>query len=191
MLNYKNQRIKNQLKFLAIVAIFIIPFIAAQLYYHHGNHQGGITNLGTLLNNPHNISELGIDNTVMSDKKWRALYLAPSLCDDSCDQVLDRLQQVHIAMGKNINRFQPIILHKIASTKTSYAAWDVMYKKYDHIISRAIPVNNDTLHALENNKVYLVDPNGNIILSYEIKNQSYAEKILKDAKKLMNLSKIG
>lgn len=178
---------KNQLKFLALVFIFIAPFIAAQFYYYYGAHKGSTTNLGTLLPNPLNTSELGIEDfTKKSNKKWRALYLAPKICDHACEQILYQLQQVQIAMGKNIHRFQPIVLHDADKN------WKQINQKYIHTISIAIKINDiNMINIIENDKVYLVDPNGNIILSYAIKNTNFAEHLLKDSKKLMNLSKIG
>lgn len=187
---------KNQLKLIFIISIFIVPLIAANLYYVYGHRQGGVTNNGILLTDVKNISALELISTpdsntdLYSKSKWQVLYFASNQCDNQCKQVLYNLQQVHIALGKNINRFQRTIIHANQNQNKNLALWQDFYKNYPHMTSAFSSKDIANLNLSVNN-VYLVDPLGNIILSYSINDPGFHTKLFKDSKKLLSLSKIG
>ena len=194
MLNQKiSQKNLNLIKLGLIVAIFVSPLIAANLYYHYGYMKGAVTNQGELLNGQDNLSDLHFEpletNNQTSDnfrpKQWRVIYFADSKCDKACEQALFKLQQVHIALGKNLHRFSRTIVHSSNNTPED---WQPIYIKYPHMTS---VYAKHSLPTLSKNNLYIADPLGNIILSYQLEDQDFDKKIFKDMKKLLNISKIG
>lgn len=213
----KNNKTLNLIKLGLIIAVFIAPLIAANIYYYYGLKKGGVTNHGVLLTNQNNIqnkiSDLDFNqdfNIILNQKfklsnikinkydnsKWQILYFVPNYCGSDCENVLYKLQQVHIALGKNLNRAQRVVVHSGLDDinnmhqTTSLNNWKNIYYKYPYMTSVLTNKNISKLNLSINN-IYLADPLGNIILSYEIKDPRLADKLFKDAKKLLNLSKIG
>ncbi len=200
------KKTKDLLKILCIVSIFVIPIILSYLYYFFGHPRGGITNHGELITGVHTVSDLDLKTDLTAVKpnshtqlssdpysklKWQILFQAPDTCDLECEKTLYKLQQVHIALGRNIHRFQRTIIHQNIND-----SWYSLYNKYPHMAAVFTKnANNNTdanrAHILEQNKVYLADPLGNIILSYDLKSNNFDTKLFKDTKKLINLSKIG
>ncbi|MBP9722885.1 MAG: hypothetical protein KBD64_06990 [Gammaproteobacteria bacterium] len=195
-----NQRTKNQLMFLAITGMFIFPIIASYLYYYFGHHQGAATNNGQLLSNLNiNIDNLDLvlnkntqDSDLYDKSKWRVLVLAPESCDTKCENIIYKLQQVHIALGRNVNRFQRTFIHSNFD-KNLNNNWPEIYKKYPHMTAIWLEPDKSEKKSLtlDPNNIYLADPLGNIILSYSLNNSNYDSNLFKDTKKLLNLSKIG
>ncbi len=189
MLNQKNT---NLLKLALIVAVFISPLIAANLYYYYGYAQGGLTNQGELLSGQDNIAELKFDTETnnnpnideFSHKQWHVLYFVDDTCDSDCQKTLYKLQQVHIALGKNVHRFSRTIVH----SSVNDVDWEPIYIKYPHMTAVYAQKANSSL-SKEN--LYIADPLGNIILSYKLQDNDFDKKIFKDMKKLLNVSKIG
>lgn len=184
-------RSKNLFILTFVTMLFVLPFFIAQYLYTFGNIKGAITNKGELITNPHNLSELNLDfkkfdNTdLFQENKWRILYNIPANCDSDCETILFQLQQAHIALGKNTNRLQRINIHNNIDKRKN----DSIYSKFPHIV---LSLNNNlNSNIIEPNYVYIADPLGNIILKYNTSNKNLARDILKDSKKLLNLSKIG
>lgn len=203
------KKTKDLLKILCIVSIFVIPIILSYLYYFFGHPRGGITNHGQLIAGVHTVSDLNLDtdltavkpnshNQLSSDPysklKWQILFQAPDACDLECEKVLYKLQQVHIALGRNINRLQRTNIHQ--SVQNINDSWHDLYSKYPHmtaVFTKNSENNTATskINILEQNKIYLADPLGNIILSYDLRSNNFDTKLFKDTKKLIHLSKIG
>ena len=184
-------RTKNLIKLGLIVAVFLAPLIAANLYYYYGHKQGGVTNLGQLMDGTTNLSNLELTTDSFSspsldkfkDSQWRVLYFAKDECDAQCQNILYKIQQVHIALGKNLHRFTRTIVHAKAD-----ANWQEIYNTYPHM--NAV-LAQKTLANLPQDKLYVADPNGNIMMNYDLNDSSFDSKLFKDMKKLLNLSKIG
>jgi hypothetical protein len=196
-------RNKNLLKLIVIIIIFMLPLLIAQYLYYYGNITGAQTNKGNLINNPHNLLEFNLTSNTLSqsdewqDNRWRIIFIAPEKCQKTCSSVLYRLQQVHIALGKNTNRLQRLNIHTVDYTK-NLEHWTTIYDKYPHMtmsIYKAEHANKDSLlNNFDPSSIYIADPLGNIILSYDttLKNfEDFDTKIFKDIKKLLNISKIG
>lgn len=187
---------KNLLSFTGMVLMFLLPVFFANLYYYYGDVQGAATNQGKLISQPHNITELNLTSAKLSntddwqDNRWRIIYQVPRTCHNDCEQIIHKLQQVHIALGKNINRVQRINIHAKLNN------YNNLYAKYSHIVAMLSNNENESSEQKSQNitnsdNIYIADPLGNIILSYQITDNKFDSKILKDAKKLLNLSKIG
>lgn len=196
---------KGFICFLLIVLAFIAPIVLAHICYKYLPIAGGVTNQGTLIKNPANISELtlntqfaaevAVNNTdAWQEQRWRIIYLMPEACLEQCQNIIYRLQQVHISLGKNINRLQRLNIYQ-RDTPYNYDNLQSIYNKYQHITIASIDTTQTNTHnntqSLDPANIYLADPYGNIILSYKISDSDFDKKILKDTKKLLNISKIG
>lgn len=83
------------------------------------------------------------------------------VCDAHCEKVFNSLEQIKKALGKDSQRIQ------------------VQQKKLVEM----------QINALQQNKIYLIDPRGNLFMYYD--DAENPMNILKDLKKVMGASQIG
>ncbi len=195
-----SKKYTNIIKLLLIISSFILPLITAHFMYYNGDIQGGSTNKGNLIKNPHNISELRLYNPELHnsdtwrDHNWHILYVMPNICDQQCLDILFKLQQVHIALGKNQDRVQRVNIHN-NELINNISSWHTLYDKYPHMTlatsAKFDLCQEGDVSIIDQNHIYLADPNGNIILSYNQKNSKFDTHLLNDTRKLLKLSKIG
>ena len=165
---------KQRIQVISILAAFIIPAVISWgLYRYHDYFQLGTTNHGTLLNPPVKAEYLYSDGNA---RKWRIIQVSGDLCDAACIKTDYQLRQLQKALGKDRDRVQVVLmgphyapLQKLQSTIGS-----------DKISKAQFAVNN---------KIYLVDPDGNLFMYYS--SDASPMHILKDVKKVLEVSQIG
>lgn len=160
---------KKYTSFVFLILSFFIPIIASWfLYYNHEHFNLKTTNHGMLVNPPIDVKNLWRDKNA---KKWQVVYVFKDICDTECESVVYTLNQVKKALGKNSERL------------------DVKQ------VSPSVLFSNEQMQRFvkENfsiqNKVYLIDPIGNLFMYYS--DTSNPMNILKDLKHVLEVSQIG
>ena len=179
-----------------LILLFFIPLaIAWFMYRDHDSFGGKPLNHGQLITPPFSITLLKLRKR--PHKKWLILYLNPGPCDTRCQKGLYHIRQIRLATGKNRNRVQPAIL--IYRNKTKDITLQRMLKneyqetrlffinknQFNTVIQRHVK----TAYALQPGTIYLVDPLGNVMMSY--KPDTNPSDIFKDVQRLLKASQIG
>lgn len=121
--------------------------------------------------------------------RWSLLYLHQDACGPACEEALVRMRQVRLALGKDASRMQRVFvpLGGEADTERLTQAFPGM---------AIVPQDTPGLSRLveragvrEPGEVLLVDPLGNLVLSYPARTE--ADGLFRDARHLLKLSKIG
>ena len=188
----------GRIKFLLIVFIFTVPFVIS---YHLSKdyHAGGelqTSNYGSFINPIVELSQSTFDdysgenlNVNQHLTKWSLIYRMPENCSQRCSDEIYLIRQVNIALGKDMNRLERVIV--LNQTIPSSEVDDLVIKYPKAIVVK----NNSSTFINEINKItdryvlLLTDPLGNVILGYD--EGFEGKKLLKDIKKLLKLSKIG
>ena len=188
---------KKQNSLIILLIIFALPFIVSYYFLktQTTNEKLETTNYGTFIEPLVQIQQFNLklfDNTLLNSDglkdKWSLIYITNSHCLETCSSDIHLLRQVHIALGKDINRVQRIFL-------TTYNE-DISFFKNLTIEYPELLFSNASLNPLyemlsqiskKGNQIYLIDPGGNAILSYE--SNFNGGKLLKDLKKLLKFSK--
>ncbi len=188
-----------------LALVFIIPIVLAWTFFNEEHELANVdtSNYGHLILPPPYIEKLALKqvNGKAATKrmllgKWRMLYINPNGCEKVCRSNLYKMRQVRIALGKNqsrvarifvsLDRQQRIVIEDaIAHGYTGTALLEttkVNAAKFLHKLPSA-------KMALKQGYLYLVDPHGNVMMSYAPNANS--SKILKDMKKLLRVSQIG
>ena len=189
---------RGRIKFLLIVFIFIVPF-AISYYLSRDYHAGGelqTSNYGSFINPIVELSQTNFDdysganfNVNQHLTNWSLIYRMPKNCSQICFDEIYLIRQVNIALGKDMNRLERVIV--LNQTIPSSAVDDIVVKYPKAIVVK----NNSSTFINEINKItqrhvlLLTDPLGNVILGYD--KGFEGKKLLKDIKKLLKLSKIG
>lgn len=181
-----------------LLASFIIPAIAAYSYFFYGDRPSSNNN-GELITPIIDIEALKLSNDkgeiVSRDDltpKWRMYYFVHSNCNNECQSSLYNMRQINIALGKNRDRVQHVIVHL---EKSNEEFLQLISKEYMEAILLHTEIENITAlsdketGAVDTQSIYLVDPLGNIMMKF---NKSITPKlILKDINKLLKISRIG
>ena len=188
----------GRIKFLLIVFIFTVPFVISY-YLSKDYHAGGelqTSNYGSFINPIVELSQSTFDdysgenlNVNQHLTKWSLIYRMPKNCSQRCSDEIYLIRQVNIALGKDMNRLERVIV--LNQTIPSSEIDDLVIKYPKAIVVK----NNSSTFINEINKItdryvlLLTDPLGNVILGYD--EGFEGKKLLKDIKKLLKLSKIG
>jgi len=127
--------------------------------------------------------------------KWTMLYVGDGLCDDRCRKALYLTRQSRIALNKDMDRVQRVLLVTDRCCDRAFLAAehpDMVVARVEDAASAALlgpfPVYGGVPLAAAG-RIYLVDPLGNLLMSYAPDAPDKA--LLTDVKKLLRLSHIG
>ncbi|MBW8329306.1 MAG: hypothetical protein K0M48_09195 [Thiobacillus sp.] len=180
-------------KFLLLIAVFVVPVVAAYLAYF-GWRPAGHTNYGDLLK----VTPLQKTAGVMHDGmpfdlqklqgKWVMVHVGPANCDANCVQQLYLMRQTRIAQGKEQSRIERlwvltdngVVDPALLRAHPGLYAWrpggDVFVEQFPAGDGRA-------------GHIYMVDPLGNLMLRFPARPDP--KRMMKDLKLLLKASQIG
>lgn len=198
----KPKKSKSGLIIIAIlVAIFALPEIIAVSLQAMKWRPDTTTNHGDLIQPARAISDLQfqtIDNKTAKlsefHRKWVMVYFADAVCDDACLKNLYLMRQVKTALGKEQERVQRVFVHtgeispeKTKILQTEFAGMAILVgpkQTVDALSSQFILPN---MLTLDTNRIYLIDPLGNLMMSY----RDNPDGMRKDLVHLMKISWSG
>ncbi len=187
--------------------VFLGPLAIASFYYYGagGWHPSGSVANGHLFDpvRPLPASNLRLVNGDSTETMtlvgfWTLVYLSPGPCDTDCRKSLYDTRQVRASLGQKDTRVQRLLITNDPQPDLGFFA------EYhtDLKIAAASDAGSELIRAfgsdfdhpdddfvLTLNRVYLVDPLGNLVLAYE--SGFEAKGLLEDLKRLLRLSRIG
>ncbi len=200
-----NQRRRGRRQLLFLASLFFVPLLLAFWLYYGGlgwRPVGG-TNKGDLINPAVPLPRVVLvqpDGTRTPPDflqgKWTIAYLGDGACDERCHKALYLARQTWIALNKDMDRVQRVFLATGPRVDTQFLATE-------HVDLRVAilgddPASNsllakfpvlDGVAPTAAGRLYLIDPLGNLVLSYSAAAPDKA--LLTDVKKLLRLSHIG
>jgi hypothetical protein len=180
---------------LGLAVIFILPFTIAATLHLLEIRPGG-KSFGNLITPPvtlqfpeFNAVEGDVYPAERWNKIWSIVIIDDNSCAEECQKKVDMLNRVHISLNKEYDRVQRVLLlqgevdlNKIAALQTQFSDLIILTAK-DDSQQTFVQVFNS---SAEKGSVYLVDPLGNLMMSYP---QSLAPKELySDLKRLLKNS---
>lgn len=196
-----------------LMSLFFAPILLAWILFETNNTLGeGKTNHGQLIIPSFSIALLTLYNengqildnrkflqmpgTTSTNGKWMMLLFITKKCNQLCQQGLYNMRQIRLATGKDMNRIErAILIYKKRQNirlknliKREYAGTQLFFankQQLTFIIQKHVKTN----YALQNGTLYLVDPLGNVMMSY--KPGIKANAIFQDLTRLLKVSQIG
>ena len=198
--NIEKKAARSRIYLLIIIALFVIPLLIAWLLVGRWQPSGSVHH-GELLNPAQPISHLQAQplsgdalDKVYLQRYWTLVYINQTkACDNECRDGLYNMRQIRLALGKNIDRAQTLLL-LAEKPDNELQAWLAK----EHLAMTKAVSDDKTMDFFQqafsgdshqNSWIYLVDPLGNLVMRYGIEVNS--KGILKDLKRLMKYSKIG
>jgi cytochrome oxidase Cu insertion factor (SCO1/SenC/PrrC family) len=195
---------RGRRQLLALAALFFVPLaIAFWMYYGPtGWRPAGDASKGDLIDPARPLPEIvlptmdgGTTAPAFLRGKWTMLYVGDGLCDERCRKALYLTRQSRIALNKDMDRVQRVLLVTDRCCDRAFLAAehpDLVVARVEDTASAALlgpfPVYGGVPLAAAG-RIYLVDPLGNLLMSYAPDAPDKA--LLTDVKKLLRLSHIG
>jgi cytochrome oxidase Cu insertion factor (SCO1/SenC/PrrC family) len=195
---------RGRRQLLLLASLFFVPLaIAFWLYYGPTDWRpAGDASKGDLVDPARPLPALALptaDGAVTDPQflrgKWTMLYVGDGLCDERCREALYLMRQSRIALNKDMDRVQRVFLVTARCCDRGFLAQehpDLLVARVDDAASAALlapfPAYGG-VGAAEAGRIYLVDPLGNLLMSYAPGAPDKA--LLTDLKKLLRLSHIG
>ncbi len=188
----------NRMALLLIAGIPVtVIFVATWLWYFvvYGELDLvtilGTSNSGTLIEPPRQLDDFDISQDEGAsfkyselDPKWTFLIPGAASCDMTCEKTLYTTRQIHIGMGKALNRIRRVYLTDTAAAETAFSldqlsdgrpapAQFAEFISSEHRGMMALTMSGQQHAALlpeftlDPSTWYLVDPAGWIMMSYD------------------------
>ena len=167
------------------------PFVlAAVLYYGPWRHSALPTLPGVreLVQPPIALPPGWFDEPAAGARyRWSLIYARIAACDQQCVGDLERLRQVHLALGRDVDRVQRVYLYTGDEPQLPDDR-QLLVRRLDD--DRGSPVlgllDEDRLRA---GRVYIADPSGNLVVSYPPSAEQ--KELLRDLQRLLAASRTG
>ncbi len=213
----KQQLLKSRMTLVLVFTCFFAPVALAYLALSTGWYNNiGSTNNGLLITPPASMEGLGIETQTEASETlslWQLMYILPTDCNQTCENRLIQLRQTLTALGPNKHRVKALLVLQEEPASSRVSQWLETNERI-HTTQTITPVFRDGLAEIQqtlvksdlnstnnlgpnSNHLYLVDPQGNVILVYPASASTQAEwlasgkAILKDLKRLLKVSRIG
>ena len=175
----------------SLLIVLLLPplvFVAAIAAYQLGWFSGGQKNHGVLLSEPRQLSaeQLQLLSSAEPEpEKWR-LLMVRSRCAAACMEDLSQLRTVHDLIGGPSLRVERWLL--VADSQSLAISELQEQQPYLRVFAMDAAIKSQLLAGAEQ-ALYIVDPLGNLVLSYS--REQLGEPLLKDLRHLIKMSRIG
>lgn len=186
-----------------LLAVFLAPAVGGWLWYEFGS---GFTrkNLGTLYDPARPLGDIAFagasgdaDSLADLGGGWLLAWVGEGPCGDDCLAWLDKLNRVRLSLGEKSRRVRVLYLSSsVADTATAERIAAVIPGGVAAVLDAAAfeALVGDLAHDGEGraqvlHRAYLIDPIGNLVLSYEA--DAEPGDIRKDLSRLLFVSQIG
>lgn len=193
-------------KLLSLAALFFVPLGLSFLWYY------GLTELrpdagvqrGELIHPARPLPQLslpvatgGVTSPEFLERTWTLLYLAAGPCDEACRERVTELRQLRLALGRESSRVTGVLLYSGPAPDRRWLDTEhsgLIVAAVDDAAARdqllaAFPGGDDPAALMAAGRVYIVDPNGNLMMAYAA--GTPLKDIHEDLKRLLRLSRIG
>ena len=197
----KNQQTKGRLALIALVIFFAAPLFVVMAMYRFDWHPNG-QSYGDLIEpvvpiqltdvfKDVKIADSTVESKTLWHDKWSAVILADK-CEAVCQTQLHDARQIHASLEKDMNRMQRILItnqQDLGDLQKRYPDLIILNKPSDDVEALAKQFDVNGVSAYASQRVYMVDPLGNLMLSYS--NNVKPVEMRKDWVRLLKYSWAG
>jgi len=188
----------HRVKLLALMGVFLLPFIAGWLAFYVFDYRPQSKNYGELIAPPRPLDApqlRTIDGEVLDRgfwARWTFVVIDRNGCAQLCRDNLHYLRQLRIALGRDQSRVQNLALFTtpVDDDLLDYLKDFSNLKVVASNVSKLLP--QFALPGVETGRepmLYLVDPKGNLMMTYPAEHDP--SLVLDDLRRLLKVSQIG
>lgn len=214
-----NENVKSKIKLTVLLLITALPVSLATMSFKSAIESGDIAataNKGVLITPPADITALAMRHengepvfrnfeeeiASLGDEEyqirpWLLLYVTGSDCAEACQERIHYMQQLHIALGKNIQRVRRYYLHAADTPisaentrlfQTEFPSMGVAFSPRE-TLEQNMKEAGVELSLATQSYIVLVDPVGNVMMYYT--DEHTAQDIMSDLETLLKYSSLG
>lgn len=202
--NAKRLVVRGRWKIFPLVALFTLPVLVAYALYFGEWRPASTGNHGELVQPARTIADVTLQTLEgkqihFSDLygKWTLIAFGAAKCPKSCEKNLYDMRQVIAALGKEAGRVRSVFvltdvqaLDWLRHVVKDYPGMQVIVGPAPEVVLLARQLTLPDGSPLEGrNRLYLVDPLGNFMMSYTA--DADPAGIRKDLVRLLRVSRIG
>lgn len=172
----KQAQAKSKKTFYLLILVFVLPFTAAVLLHLFDIKPGG-KSYGVLVQPPKPLTipqlytaQGKAFSAQQWQKKWTIVMVDTDDCAAPCQAQVHLLKQVHTTLNKDIKRVQRVLLVPSHQKAETFSALQTQYPDLIILGGADTDTANFASQFSANGKisgnVYLVDPQGNLMMSY-------------------------
>jgi cytochrome oxidase Cu insertion factor (SCO1/SenC/PrrC family) len=198
-------RTRARISLLLIIALFASPVVLAWLLFFVFPQwvPTATSNHGALVKPVRVLPAFelqGLTGGVINEKalqgKWTFIYLHKGACNHDCVEQLYKARQVRLTQGKNMPRLQRLMLWQAEGVAESRR--QELAEHFPGQMTALLPAGESPLldafavdagAPLEQERLYLADPRGNLMMLYEP--GSEPRGMVKDLERLLKYSGMG
>ena len=195
-----NDNKKSRVTLLVLFIVFFGPLLVAMVMFAVRGQFSFLSadSYGTLIHPAQPIVRFDFETNSQSKQsleflqgKWTYLYYAENPCGLQCEAALFKIRQIRLAVGKDSNRVQYLLL---ATSKNSSPIQKNIFARHKNLITGKLLNWKTTLEAQKQEQlqvgfIYVIDPVGNLMMKYDV--DATSKGMLGDLKKLLRISNIG
>ncbi|MCP4768204.1 MAG: hypothetical protein GY875_18275 [Gammaproteobacteria bacterium] len=192
--------VKHRIKFLALIAVFLSPFIAGWMALYVFDIKPTSGNYGSLVSPVKKLTWPPLETIDGQSyeagfgRKWTLLLFAGDDCAELCRSNLFYMRQLRTLLGRDTLRLQNVLIsaqplsEEMKVYLSEFPNVKVVQGYRDAVLYRQFYLEGyGEVGATP--KMYLVDPDQNLMMHYPAENDQ--DGVLDDIKKLLKLSQIG
>lgn len=214
-----SENVKSKIKLAVLLLITALPVSLATLSFKSAIESGDIAataNKGHLILPPADITALAMRHengepvfrnfeeeiASLGDEEyqirpWLLLYVTGSECAEACGERIHYMQQLHIALGKNIQRVRRYYLHASETPispevtrlfQTEFPSMGVAFSARE-VFEQNMREAGVEFSLASQSYIVLIDPVGNVMMYYT--DEHTAEDIMSDLETLLKYSSLG
>jgi len=200
-MNTADARRRSRASLIGLAALFFVPLaLSFYLYYGTGWRPTGGAQHGELIDPARPLPEVELATPAGTltgadflRRDWHLVYVGSGECPAACRDSLAKSRQVRLALDKDVNRVSRVFLYS-----GGLAAGEYLAAEHPDLASASIdgPGGEALLAAFpaglaphSSGRLYLVDPLGNLLMSYPP--DAPPRALLDDLERLLRLSHIG
>lgn len=189
---------------LLVAFLFLLPVVAATTLYFSGwRPEGKSLQHGELLQPARPVADAELDTADGKPYrlsalrgKWVFVYFSTLPCTDVCRNNLYKMQQVRLAQGRDVTRVERVIivaeasaasLRELAAHNPGLITLSAARTTLQSLAREFVSSQGTALDVP--GRVYLIDPIGNLVLSYAP--DADPTGMRKDLARLLRLSQVG
>ncbi len=200
-MNTSDARRRSRASLIGLAALFFVPLaLSFYLYYGTGWRPTGGAHHGELIDPARPLPRVELATAAGTPAgadflrgDWHLVYVGSGDCPEPCRSSLVKARQVRLALDKDVNRVSRVFLYS-----GELGAREYLSAEHPDLASASIdsPAGEALLAAFPaglaprtSGRLYLVDPLGNLFMSYSP--DAPPRAVLDDLERLLRLSHIG
>lgn len=177
-----------------LITAFVLPLLIGTAYFQYVNKYGGqaTSNYGNLISPMQKIQTL----PKAIQGYWTYALVSLNNCDNICQNLLKQAENARILANEKMPRIRTLFIglkpltEKDKPKNFNSNISELKNKQhYQTLITKIKQVTNNSEIEINKN-IYLIDPQGNLMMMYP-PNKQNPQRMLSDMKRLLKYSRIG